>query len=109
VRTGGKVEEVGHRKGRPNFHEVVGHMHNLAPKGTTGGDQWLEYKGKGSVQAPGDPNRSHLYHVLHQTGDHKVYTYTLNPPFGSLVSDTVATARSISLGRNAAALALPSR
>jgi hypothetical protein len=52
----------------------VGHMHHLAPKGTTGGDQWLEYKGKGSVQAPGDPNRSHLYHVLHQTGDHKVYS-----------------------------------
>ena len=65
------VPELGHRQDRADFFNVLHHTHHLASKAETGGDQWLEAKGKRAIQAPGDANRKTLYPVLNQLADHR--------------------------------------
>lgn len=67
--TKGIVEDHGHRKDRADFTNVVNHN---APVGVTGGDRWLEAKGKRPLTPPVDPNRqAGLYEVVNHTSDHR--------------------------------------
>ncbi|KAG2454761.1 hypothetical protein HYH02_000596 [Chlamydomonas schloesseri] len=40
------------RRGRQDLFDVVQHTVHLKPQGYTGGDQWLEHKGKGNAPGP---------------------------------------------------------
>mmetsp|Transcript_23861 Transcript_23861/g.28839 ORF Transcript_23861/g.28839 Transcript_23861/m.28839 type:complete len:502 (+) Transcript_23861:85-1590(+) len=63
------VDDQGHRAQRADFHGVINQRD--WPQGTTGGDNWLEARGKRTMEAPCDPNRQDgLYPQLNYASDH---------------------------------------
>jgi hypothetical protein len=66
----GLPAETGHRAGRADMHELVNHRIEHATSSVTGGDTWLEYKGKRECAVPGlSKERKDLFDVVNMCSD----------------------------------------